>query len=127
LGSLIASASGPRQPFFALALLEMALALANWMVWPADPRRGDAQAAPAAAAAAPDKAALALRLAPPVLWATALYGMYTYLGVGLAAAAYSPAQTARAIGLYGIAALVGTLVGGYAADRFARCPQSARA
>ena len=44
--------------------------------------------------------------------------MYTYLGVGLAAAGFDPGQVARAISLYGIAALAGTLIGGQMADRF---------
>ena len=114
LGSLLAASYGCRQPFFALGMLAAALALANRMVWPDDAER----AAAAAAASAGAAVALSPRLLLTVLWATALYGMYTYLGAALVAAGYSPAQTARTIGLYGVAALAGTLIGGYSADRF---------
>ena len=113
LGALLGAAWGWRAPFLVLAGLSLALALAGRRVWPQRP--------PPAAAGAPPAAALgagfALRLAPTVLWATALYGMYTYLGLGLAAAGFSPPQVARSISLYGFAALAGTLLGGRAADR----------
>ncbi|HLY46948.1 MAG TPA: MFS transporter [Stellaceae bacterium] len=113
LGALLGAAWGWRAPFLVLAGLSLALALAGRRVWP--------QRAPPAAAGAPPAAALgtgfALRLAPTVLWATALYGMYTYLGLGLVGAGFSPTQVARTISLYGFAALVGTLLGGRAADR----------
>jgi predicted MFS family arabinose efflux permease len=43
--------------------------------------------------------------------------MYTYLGTGLAAAGYSVEETARAIAMYGIGAIIGVLIGGRLADR----------
>ena len=57
------------------------------------------------------------RLMPMLLWSTGLYGMYTYLGVGLAAAGFSTGQTARAILFYGCGAIAGVLLGGRLADR----------
>ena len=61
---------------------------------------------------------MARRLLPTVLWATALYGVYTYLGAWLTGAGATPPDIARAIGCYGVGALAGTLLGGHAADRF---------
>lgn len=110
IGSLIGAAFGWRMPFAMLGGLSLLLAAGNRAAWPAG------AGAPPSAAPAAFGVALALRLAPTVLWATALYGMYTYLGVGLTAAGFSPPQIARAISLYGIAALAGTLLGGHAAD-----------
>jgi predicted MFS family arabinose efflux permease len=46
-------------------------------------------------------AAIAVRLAPTVVWSTALYGMYTYLGVGLTALGFSPEEVATAFVFYG--------------------------
>jgi len=56
-------------------------------------------------------------LIPMVLWSTGLYGVYTYLGTGLAAVGFSTGQTAAAILFYGCGAIVGVLVGGRVADR----------
>jgi predicted MFS family arabinose efflux permease len=114
IGSLIGAAWGWRAPFVVLAGLSLLLVLGNRLVWPPD-ERGRSQARA-------DQSRLALgtvsrRLAPTVLWATALYGVYTYLGVGLTEAGLSPTQIARAIAFYGLAALAGTLLGGRAADR----------
>ncbi len=61
--------------------------------------------------------ALAVRLAPTVLWSTALYAVYTYLGEGLSASGYSPEKIARVILFYGCGAIAGTLIGGRIADR----------
>jgi predicted MFS family arabinose efflux permease len=111
IGALVAAEWGWRAPFLALAGASLALVAGNRTVWPAG-------AAPAGGSAALVLGMpLALRLVPTVLWATALYGMYTYLGLGLVAADFSPSRVARAISLYGLAALAGTLLGGHAADR----------
>ena len=67
---------------------------------------------------------LALRLVPTVLWATALYGMYTYLGVGLSEAGFSSARIAVVISFYGCGAIVGVLLGGRAADLLGAKPTS---
>jgi predicted MFS family arabinose efflux permease len=115
-GALLADACGWRVPILGLAMLTLLLTAANRFAWPAGkpaPRTLSANSA----APGLDRATLASRLLPTVLWATALYGMYTYLGVGLAAAGFDPGDVARTIGLYGIAALAGTLIGGQAADR----------
>jgi predicted MFS family arabinose efflux permease len=52
-----------------------------------------------------------------VLWSTALYAVYTYLGEGLSASGYSTEQIAEVILSYGCGALAGTLIGGRIADR----------
>jgi predicted MFS family arabinose efflux permease len=114
IGSLIGAAWGWRAPFVVLAGLSLLLVLGNRLVWPPD-EGGRSQVGT-------EQNRLALgtmsrRLAPTVLWATALYGVYTYLGVGLTEAGLSPTQIAQAIAFYGFAALAGTLLGGRAADR----------
>ena len=98
-----------------LALASLGLIGANRLVWPDDARRGGATAA---ALPALDRGAAAIGLLPTVLWATALYGAYTYLGVWLTGEGLSPPLIARAISFYGAGALVGTLIGGRIADRF---------
>jgi predicted MFS family arabinose efflux permease len=114
IGLLIGAASGWRTPFFILAGLSVVLAVANLLVWPPDPSRdGRASVRPARHPAV----TLMPRLAPTALWATALYSVYTYLGISLTAAGMSTPQIARTITCYGLGALVGTLLGGQAADR----------
>jgi predicted MFS family arabinose efflux permease len=66
---------------------------------------------------APTIAILAPRLAPTVAWSTALYGVYTYLGAGLASYGLSPEQIAEVILAYGCGAIGGMLISGWAADR----------
>ncbi len=113
-GTLAASLWGWRAPFLILALLSVGLVVANRFVWPADPNlagRGLVDMPDV------DARALAIRLFPTVLWATSLYGLYTYLGVWLAASGLSPSEIARAISFYGAGALIGTLTGGRMADR----------
>jgi predicted MFS family arabinose efflux permease len=114
-GTLVASIWGWRAPFFGLALLSLGLIAANRLVWPADPVAGGKSVA---ALPPIQPAVMGLRLLPTVLWATALYEVYTYLGVWLTGAGLSSSEVARAIGCYGIGALAGTLLGGQAADRF---------
>jgi predicted MFS family arabinose efflux permease len=52
-----------------------------------------------------------------VAWSTGVYGVYTYLGAGLAQNGFSADQTARSILFYGCGSIVGVLVGGRATDR----------
>lgn len=114
LGGIASTAWGWRMPFDVLAGASILLAAANRLVWP----RRRLPTAPELTSAPVDIAVIARRMTPTVLWATGLYGVYTYLGVGLTGIGYAPAQIARAIALYGIGALVGALVGGRAADRY---------
>jgi len=114
-GPLVAASWGSRPAFYAFAVLSLVLALANRVVWPADALSDGARQR---TNTLPGAAAVAMRLLPTALWATAIYGMYTYLGTALAEAGYAPAHAARAISLYGIGALAGALIGGRAADRF---------
>jgi predicted MFS family arabinose efflux permease len=115
IGTIVAARLGWRAPFCHLAQHSLPLIAANRLVWPSEPRRGDARAV---ALPPLDLAMVTMRLLPTVLWATALYGVYTYLGAWLTGAGLSSYQVARAIGFYGVGALAGTLVGGHAADRF---------
>jgi predicted MFS family arabinose efflux permease len=114
LGALIGASFGWAKVFDLLAELSLVLVLANRRVWPAD-----IDAAPVSGAAAPPAApgALAQRLLPTVVWSTALYGMYTYLGAWLTRLGFSTEEIAQVIACYGIGAIVGTLGGGRIADR----------
>ena len=113
IGLLTATSLGWPIVFAALAALSLVLAWANSRVWH-DP--GGIKSRPALA----DRltpTVLAARLAPTVLWSTALYAMYTYLAEGLCGSGYSTEQIAEAILFYGCGALAGTLIGGRIADR----------
>ena len=104
--------------FFVLGALSLLLAWANHRVWyhPATPRSG----------ATPEErltpAVVAARLAPTVLWSTALYSVYTYLGEGLRVSGYSTGEIAQVILFYGSGAIAGTLLGGRIADRLGAKP-----
>ena len=62
-------------------------------------------------------AAVVPRLASTVIWSTALYAVYTYLGEGLASLSYSTEDIASVIAFYGLRAICGVIVGGRLADR----------
>ena len=112
IGGLAGAAFGWPMVFVGLAVASALLAIANHLAWPS--------VAAAPAASGPQvltKAVLLRRLAPTVVWATALYSMYTYLGAGLSALGASPETIARVLVFYGAGAIVGTLLGGRLADR----------
>lgn len=113
LGTLAAAKLGWNWVFAALAVLGLALVPLNLRIWPPD------AAAPAAIGgrAAGFALRLARRLLPTLVWSTALYAIYTYLGVWLTRAGFAPAAVAQVIACYGGGALVGTLAGGRLADR----------
>jgi predicted MFS family arabinose efflux permease len=115
-GAIIGAVFGWPTIFAALAGLSVIIAWLNRRVWPAEAK---IMAQPCIAT--PDRraaATLARRLIPMVVWSTGLYGVYTYLGVGLVAAGFSTRQTARIILCYGGGAIAGVFIGGRAADRF---------
>jgi predicted MFS family arabinose efflux permease len=115
-GGLAGVLFGGPPVFLALAALALVLVWLNRWVWPCD--HGGAAAGLEAAARDPlAVVALVCRLIPMVLWSTGLYGVYTYLGAGLAAEGFSTGQTAAAILFYGCGAIIGVLVGGRVADR----------
>ncbi len=115
-GGLLGVLFGGPPVFLALAALGLVLVWLNRWVWPCD--HGRDAAGPAAAACDPlVMVVLARRLIPMVLWSTGLYGVYTYLGAGLAAVGFSTGQTAAAILFYGCGAILGVFVGGRVADR----------
>jgi predicted MFS family arabinose efflux permease len=115
-GGLAGAAFGGSPIFIALAGLSLALVWLNWSVWASghDGTPSDREAP------APDPlgaAVLARRLVPMVVWSTGLYGVYTYLGAGLAGVGFSTERTAAAILSYGCGAIAGVLIGGRLADR----------
>lgn len=110
LATLGAAGYGWRVVFAALAAASVLVAVPNRAVWPAVRE-------PVAAATRAEARALAGRLAVTVMWATALYGAYTYLGAGLAAAGADARTIAQVVVCYGLGALAGTFLGGRLADR----------
>jgi predicted MFS family arabinose efflux permease len=112
--ALAAGAYGWRTAFLGLGAASLAVVWANRIAWP------EGEAAPARQARPPPlkASAIAARLLPMLAWSTALYGMYTYLGAGLAASGSSTAATARIVVVYGAGAIAGLLVGGRLADRW---------
>ena len=115
IGAWAGASFGWAPVFAALGALSFCLVWPNFFVWPRDGGKADGtgllfDALPAITVAG--------RLMPMVVWSTGLYGMYTYLGVGLAAAGFATEQIARAILIYGCGAIAGILVGGRLADRF---------
>jgi predicted MFS family arabinose efflux permease len=114
IGLMTATLFRWRIVFAALGALSLLLVWANRRVWHDRRRAAESRAAPTDRLTA---AAVAARLAPTVLWSTALYAMYTYLGEGLSALGYSPEKIAEVILFYGCGAIAGTLIGGRMADR----------
>jgi|SRR5579863_7375571 len=114
IGELVASSIGWGPVFVALALASLALLWPNYHVWPRD--QGSAYIL-RPLVDAPTATIVAWRLVPMVLWSTALYGVYTYLGAGLTAFGFSAEAIARAIICYGCGAIAGVLIGGRMADR----------
>lgn len=126
LGGLIAAVLGMRSVFTTIALACFALAALNARAWPSGVAPAPAPplgAAPGPAGAGPPQPITAFLLVgavgPTVLWSASLFGAYTYLGGGLAAAANATAaDTALIIVFFGIGMVAGNLTGGRAADRF---------
>ncbi len=114
LGAWAGASFGWRPVFAVLAGLSLCLVWPNFAIWPHD--HGTAPGGGTLFHALP-AVLIARRLVPMVMWSTALYGMYTYLGAGLVAAGSSTEQIARAILFYGCGAIAGILIGGRLADR----------
>lgn len=114
LGALVGAAFGWDKVFELLAGLSLLLVIANRWIWPSDGGQATGGQTVAVDGIA---GAMAPRLLPTVIWATALYGMYTYLGAWLSRLGFSTEAIAQVIACYGIGAIVGTLGGGRIADR----------
>jgi len=115
-GGLMGALFGGPPVFLALAGLSLVLVWLNRWAWPCEHERA-AIGLGGEASGALSAAVLVRRLIPMVVWSTGLYGVYTYLGAGLAAVGFSSGQTAAAIACYGCGAIIGVLVGGRVADR----------
>lgn len=116
VGGLVGALFGGPPVFLALAGLSLVLVWLNRWAWP-DVEECTSVGLRAEAGGDLSAAVLARRLIPMVVWSTGLYGVYTYLGAGLATVGFSSGQIAAAIAVYGCGAIVGVLVGGRAADR----------
>jgi MFS transporter, DHA1 family, putative efflux transporter len=114
IGAWAGASFGWDPVFAALAIASLLLVLPNWLAWPHERLVVEGTAA---AFVRLEAKIVAARLMPMVLWSSGLYGMYTYLGTGLAATGFSVEETARAILMYGCGAIAGVLIGGRLADR----------
>jgi DHA1 family purine base/nucleoside efflux pump-like MFS transporter len=112
IGGLVGASMGWPSVFVMLAAASLMLAWLNAQIWPTD-HQGGIIATPIDDITI---MALAPRLVPMVAWSTALYGVYTYLGVGLTASGFSAEQIAEVIVFYGLGSIGGVLIGGRAAD-----------
>jgi predicted MFS family arabinose efflux permease len=115
IGAWVGASIGWGPVFAVLAGLSLCLVWPNFAIWPRD---RDTAAGGGPSSATLPAMLIARRLMPMVIWSTGLYGMYTYLGAGLAASGFSTDQIARAILFYGCGAIAGVLLGGRLADRF---------
>lgn len=114
IGEIAALAMGWPIVFLCLAAGTLALAPLHLGLWPAAVTAPPVPAMPGQRFSFPG---LMRCLAPTVLWATALYAMYTYLAAGLASLGYGPRAIAETVFIYGAAAFAGALLGGRIADR----------
>ena len=113
IGGLIGASFGWPMVFAGLGALSLLLVWANGRVWQDD----HAARNPAVPSVGLTIAAVVPRLAPTVIWSTALYAMYTYLGEGLASFGYSAKDIAAVILFYGFGAISGVVIGGRMTDR----------
>ena len=120
IGGLAGAAFGWPSIFTILAGCSLVLVWANRRVWPKD--YGGGNIAVQHHTWAP--AVLGGRLVPMVAWSTALYGVYVYLGAGLAAHGFSTEEIAATILFYGCGAIGGVLMGGRMVDRIGTKPTS---
>jgi predicted MFS family arabinose efflux permease len=114
IGAVAGASFGWAAVFAVLGSSSLALVWANRRIWSHDRGRG---LLPGSSVSALPATIFGRRLAPMVVWSTALYGMYTYLGAGLSASGFTAHETARVIFVYGCGAVAGVLIGGRAADR----------
>jgi predicted MFS family arabinose efflux permease len=111
IGLLAGASHGWHMVFAGLGILSLVLACVNTCVWRAEHGVKLLATPPLAVTAA------VARLAPTVLWSSALYAMYTYLGGGLTSFGYSAGEIAEVILFYGWGAIAGILIGGRMTDR----------
>ena len=113
LGALLGHVMHWQSIFVLLAGSALLMTWPNLLLWPEPPRLH--RQARDAVIGLPS---VLRSVAPTVAWGTALYGLYTYLGVGLAAyPGISTAMTAACFVCWGVGAICGNHVGGWAADR----------
>ena len=120
IGGLVGAFFGWPSIFTILAGFSLLLLWLNQQVWPEDYGSGNIAAQRHAWALAN----LSGRLAPMVAWSAALYGVYIYLGAGLAAYGFSTGKIAATILIYGCGAIAGVLIGGRMVDRIGAKPTS---
>ena len=120
IGALAGASFGWPSVFAVLGSSALLLVWANRRVWPEDYRSGNIAEKRHTWALV----VISARLAPMVAWSTALYGVYIYLGAGLAACGFSSEEIAAVILFYGCGAIGGILIGGRMVDRIGAKPTS---
>jgi predicted MFS family arabinose efflux permease len=110
VGALLASAVGWREVFLGVGALAAVVGVAH------RPGPGDVRGHAGRQRVGIPYAARVRAVSTTGLWAVAVYGLYTYLGAGLADRA--PGVVAVALAVYGVAAVAGNLAGGVLADRY---------
>ena len=120
IGGLAGASFGWPSVFTILGGFSLLLVWVNQRVWPEDYGSGNVAAQHHGWALA----VVSGRLAPMVAWSTALYGVYRYLGAGLAAYGFSTEKIAATILIYGCGAIAGVLIGGRMVDRIGAKPTS---
>jgi predicted MFS family arabinose efflux permease len=113
LGVIVGGCLGWPVVFAGLGTLSLLLVPAHRRVW----GNGHGTMRPAPSISRLNVARVLWRLCPTVIWSTAVYSTYTYLGDGLASFDYSPQETAEVILFYGCGAIFGALAGGRMTDR----------
>jgi predicted MFS family arabinose efflux permease len=113
VGALLGAWSSWRIVFAGLSTLSLLLVWANNRIWP----NRQAAAPTTAESGRLTISAVIPQLAPTVVWSTALYAMYTYLGNGLTSFGYSTKEIVGVIVFYGSGAIAGVLIGGRMTDR----------
>jgi predicted MFS family arabinose efflux permease len=114
LGGLTGASFGWPVVFAGLGALSLLLAPATSRVW----RNEHGARNPAPQSSRLEIVPVIRRLLPTVIWSTAVYTTYTYLGGGLALLGHSPEKIAEVILFYGCGAISGVLIGGRMTDRF---------
>jgi predicted MFS family arabinose efflux permease len=114
LGSLLSSWVGYAGVFLLIGGSSAVLALLNSAVWSGAGLPGRGTAAPVNLG----MGTITRAVLPTVIWSTAVFGVYTYLGSGLQRSAhFDLLQVSGVVAAYGIGATFGSLFGGRLADR----------
>lgn len=113
IGTIVGQAFGWRVAFIGLAILSFLFMSLNMRIWPQQSTKLVTSVLPAR----DTMKHILLEVAVTMFWAGGIYGLYTYLGTGLASVNhFSSGLVATALVTYGVGAIIGSLSGGKLAD-----------